>query len=325
MAMATCTEWAEESYDQCSASADRGYNSCDAWDADCCDWWPCSWGCELITWVCMGWTWISNVVCVVWTTVWTSVCITWEVGSVLLTPLAGLIEMTLAIPIFGRITNITLNLAAFVIGRLSAIPDLILSAIGVRPLKKMRLCVVILRDEKGAALIEPEDAVLQAEINAARDMWRDLANIEIFVEDIRTVDSASPTYALDIQTGGTGVLNDLWLTGTYFESAAGYCGGALGRVAVIGKTLLVFRVRTIDGGSRLGDELWVGADYVAMADTSKMLNCVTLAHEIGHRLGLLHCCGTDNLMHETSCLGTSMGLEGWQINIARNSEYASYI
>ena len=45
MAIEVCTETAEESYQQCSEYRDEGYNACSNWDDECCDWWPCSWGC----------------------------------------------------------------------------------------------------------------------------------------------------------------------------------------------------------------------------------------------------------------------------------------
>ena len=50
----------------CNEYRDDGYNRCDDWDSECCDWWPCSWGCKLITWICVAWYWVANLVCIGW-------------------------------------------------------------------------------------------------------------------------------------------------------------------------------------------------------------------------------------------------------------------
>jgi hypothetical protein len=57
----------------CKEYRDQGYNACARWDRNCCDWWPCSWACKLITWLCVAWYWISHWFCVVYQTVVNSV------------------------------------------------------------------------------------------------------------------------------------------------------------------------------------------------------------------------------------------------------------
>lgn len=57
----------------CSEYEDQGYNSCAKWDQNCCDWWPCSWGCKLITWLCVVWYWVSHWVCKAWYVFFTKV------------------------------------------------------------------------------------------------------------------------------------------------------------------------------------------------------------------------------------------------------------
>ena len=57
--MPKCIEWAEERVEECNEWRDEGHNECSDWDK-CCDWWPCSWGCKLITWVCVGWYWVAS-------------------------------------------------------------------------------------------------------------------------------------------------------------------------------------------------------------------------------------------------------------------------
>jgi hypothetical protein len=174
MSIQVCVDWAEESYQECSRWEDRGYSACDDWDDRCCDWWPCSWGCKLITWVCVAWVWISNIVCVAWTTIVTAVCVAWEVISVIVTPLTWLVEIILAIPIIGRLIDEIINLVTMIVWRVVGLIDAVLTLIGIRPLKKLRLCIVILRDEKGNPTTTA--ATLQPAIDTARQIYRDAAN-----------------------------------------------------------------------------------------------------------------------------------------------------
>jgi hypothetical protein len=190
--MPRCLEWGEERHQECTEYRDEGYNKCSDWDEDCCDWWPCSWGCKLITWVCVAWYWVSNVVCVAWTWITTAVCLVWDavttvinaiietLESVLgwvLSGIAVLFELLFAIPYVGRfikwVWNIVLTGFWGIIGLLDAIPGLI----GIRPEKKLRLCVVILRDEKGTPVANKSDVV--PHLQSAIDIYREEANVRV--------------------------------------------------------------------------------------------------------------------------------------------------
>lgn len=70
-----CTQTRDDGYQQCSRYEDQGYSTCGNWAQNCCDWWPCSWACDVVTAVCIAWVWISNVVCVAWTWVSNVICI----------------------------------------------------------------------------------------------------------------------------------------------------------------------------------------------------------------------------------------------------------
>lgn len=69
-----CIEWGEETQRVCDRWETRWEQACADWDDRCCDWWPCSWGCQLITWVCVAWTWVSSTVCTGYVWVVTQVC-----------------------------------------------------------------------------------------------------------------------------------------------------------------------------------------------------------------------------------------------------------
>jgi hypothetical protein len=317
MSIQVCVDWAEESYQECSRWEDRGYSACDDWDDRCCDWWPCSWGCKLITWVCVAWVWISNIVCVAWTTIVTAVCVAWEVISVIVTPLTWLVEIILAIPIIGRLIDEIINLVTMIVWRVVGLIDAVLTLIGIRPLKKLRLCIVILRDEKGNPTTTA--ATLQPAIDTARQIYRDAANIELLVEGIHTVSDPTPTHSLDVECNVGAWGEDLWLPGTYFQAtSAWHCAtGGLGRIIGYANPVVVFCVRSIPG-STAGCALGPLTDYL----TIEGRNPVCLAHEIAHKVGLWHCCPATNLAN-SACGGTQ--LDWWQVTIARNSEFVTYI
>ena len=317
MSIRVCTEWAEESYQECSRWEDQGYNACDSWDDQCCDWWPCSWGCKLISWICVAWVWISNVVCVAWATITTLACVAWEVISVLVIPLTWLLEIILAIPIIGRLIDEIINIATTIYWRVIGIIEAIGTLIGIRPLKKVRVCIIILRDENGNPVTT--EANLQPDITAAQTIFRNAANLQVIVDGIHTVEGACPTFALDVNCNVAAWGEDLWVTGSYFDAlSAWYCPtGGLGRLTGYANPIIVFCVRSIPGGTA-GCALGPLTDYLTIEGG----NPVCLAHEMGHKLGLWHCCPATNLANGI-CGGTT--LDWWQVVIVRNSEFTSYI
>ena len=77
-----CTSYREHVNWACTEYRDDGYSACDRWDKNCCDWWPCSWGCKLFSWICVAWIWVSSWVCIGWGYVSSWVC---EVGNAIIT------------------------------------------------------------------------------------------------------------------------------------------------------------------------------------------------------------------------------------------------
>lgn len=72
-----CSRYEDQGYNACSRYEDRGYNSCREWRKNCCDWWPCSWVCEVFSWICFAWVWVTNLVCVAWVWISNLVCVVW--------------------------------------------------------------------------------------------------------------------------------------------------------------------------------------------------------------------------------------------------------
>lgn len=81
-----CVDWAEQTSQECTKWRDEGENKCKGWEKrteeKCCNWQPCKFFCSVIvtvvSWVCIGWYWVSNWVCQAWTTVVKWVCKAWE-------------------------------------------------------------------------------------------------------------------------------------------------------------------------------------------------------------------------------------------------------
>ncbi|MBI3561978.1 MAG: hypothetical protein HY080_09725 [Gammaproteobacteria bacterium] len=72
-----CTQQADQGYSRCDNWQQQTQKSCDTWDKHCCGWWPCSWACKIITWVCVAWSYITTWVCKAYVWVSKEVCIAW--------------------------------------------------------------------------------------------------------------------------------------------------------------------------------------------------------------------------------------------------------
>lgn len=196
-----CSETRDQGFEECTQTRDEGNNQCATRRAECCTWWPCSWACEVVSWVCVAWVWVSNVVCVAWTWVsnivcvaWTwistAVCVAWDavttvVNAILVTlesilgwvlsAIAFVVELIEAIPVLGTLIRWVLNFVTFLINTIASIPDFVLGLIGIRPEKKLRVCPVILDDGSDPEIRTEAVQLLQLACNVYK---RD-ANIRI--------------------------------------------------------------------------------------------------------------------------------------------------
>jgi hypothetical protein len=371
--MPTCIEWGQERHQECTQTRDEGYNQCTQTRDDgynqCCTWEPCSWFCRAWVWisniVCIAWTWVSNVVCVAWTWVTTAVCVVWDVvttvvGAIitilestigwLLSAIAFVVELIMAIPILGTVIRWVINAITAVVGIILSICDAFLGLIGVRPEKLLRVCTVILRDEKGTPVATVPEAVSMLQL--AADVYKRDANIRIIPSrpfqfhsgfaGAETVDETwvetdganSDAALLDVECGAGGEWGE---TGSGFQlkSSLRCLFGAWRRLSGFGAPITVFYIRSIPGA--LGCSLWI-TNYVTIdgQGTVPHQSPRTVGHELGHSCNLWHVCVDDGIRNMMATSGACSPespndadrvnplMEDWQVLLVRASKHVSY-
>ena len=294
-------EWIEKREKKCKK------RKCKKWCL-CCNKWFCwieTFLEKVIKWVVVTiGKWVTRVVC--------------EVVHTILDVIGFVVGLIFAIPIIGRLIREIWDILIEFGNRILGIPDLILCIFGVNWAKKLRICVIILRDGKGNRTATPES--LQKEIEKAKVIYKNTANVELIVEGIHTVEGSSPSRNLDVGCNAEGWWEDLWLAGSYYEVTANTkCfDGAARRLTGWAAPVIVFAVRSVTG-TTAGCSLGPFSDYVTIEGP----NPICLAHEIGHACSLPHLSSDrENLMHPT-CGGTK--LRKWQRCVVRNSRHVTFL
>lgn len=313
---------------------------------------------------------MSNVVCVAWTVITTAVCVLWDVittvaGVVIeiveavlgwvASAVAFVLDLIFAIPFVGRALKWLWNLAVTAAWFVYAVVNAALSALGIRPQMKLRVCTVILRDETGMPTATVANVV--GVLNDAVKILLREANVQIvnsapmqftsgFSSEgiradaswIQTEEGSSQTDLLDGACNAAGFGDDIGTSGGRLEMKCNTdCFfGNWRRLTGLGAPIPVFVVRSIDGGATIGCGLWL-PDYVTISRTEgsggallagepdldgtfgKPIN--TLAHELGHMCNLWHISDQANLMTPGS---KGVSLDWWQISLVRASRHVSY-
>lgn len=298
-------KWREKRIEKCKK------RKCKKWCL-CCNKWFC---------------WIEIVLVAVITFIiitvgkWVVRIICWTI-SVAISAIAGIIGIILSIPIIGRLLKLIWNVIIEIVWRIIGLGGVLLDILGLDFQKKMRICVIILKDDKtGNALTTP--TALQPEINTATQIWKDAANVKLIVEDIHTVvEDKRWKHSLDVGCDSAAFSDDLLVTGSNFQLLANtYCFYGTGRRFIgFAAPIVVFAVRDVKG--KRGCSLGPFAEYVTIEAQSP--GC--LAHELGHanypNPFAPHHGNPDNLMH-SSCRGTK--LKKWQKIFMRDSRFITYI
>lgn len=213
----------------------------------------------------------------------------------------------------------SLNILKEAGNRLLSAPDSAAYLLGVKLYKKLRLRVVILRDENGRPLAT--EAEVLPSIREASRIFAQMARVRIVLANppIVILPNAAPTKALNVHCDDGAWQDDLSECGAYFRQvlATTRAGKYLGYSAPV--TIFIVRDISLKGGCSLGPLV----DYVTLE--AGMLNRARnriLAHEVGHACGLWHAKEKANLMFP---LGPGDLLEPWQAAIIRNSRHVTFL
>jgi hypothetical protein len=181
--------------------------------------------------------------------------------------------------------------------------------------RRMRVRVLICRDEKGEPVATVED--VEPALEEARRVLRESAAIELLPAAepvIATLEVAAPPEALDSPCAEGSWRADFGPGGAFFRRYSE-------RAPVTGSTapVTVFVVREVIG--KAGCSLGPLVDHVTL-DMSGLKGRTkrVLVHEIGHACGLPHSSAEENLM-----LPKRMGdrLQPWQVAVLRSSRHVS--
>lgn len=285
------------------------------------------------------------------------------VFGLLLNAIAVILEFIFTIPIIGALLKWGWNIVLEAFSRIMTPVEAFLWTIGIRPEKKLRVCVINLReelqrlvpdeeglDEEDKGLVAEEQHVIN-ELQMLIDIYKEEANIR--VEPLKMINFSTPfsskakadgswihdealvshTELLDIPCSQTQTAaNTLLIPGTRFnQKMATRCfHGAFRRVTGIGAPITVFLVRKI---CNTPNEISSGrapffSSYVFVAGPElETVSKNVIAHECGHACGLhpfIHHPDPENLMYERTDRD-SRKLTNGQAILMRTSRHVSYV
>jgi hypothetical protein len=211
------------------------------------------------------------------------------------------------------------NVLNDVAARALSLPDFAATLLGLRPTKRLRLSVVVLRDEEGVPLADSTQAA--GAVARAATILEQAAGVRLVSPRdgplVRISDVAAPAAALDVGCNLAAWREDLGAAGAHFRWLA--LTGVAGTPFGYGTPLTVVVVRSI--GRWSGCSIGPLASYVTVtAGTIHRGDGRTLAHELGHACLLLHRPDAGNLMAPAK----GDRLTRWQAAVIRSSSHVSY-
>lgn len=254
--------------------------------------------------------WVTRVVC--------------EVVSFVLDLAAVIVNLVLSIPVIGGIIRTILNWLTEIIWRIVGLGDWILSLIGIRPLKRMYVGIIIPRRDGRPITTE---ASLLPQIEKARERYRTLCNVKLVYSGACVAATDAPGDALSVGCDAGGFFSDWWLGGSYIEFSTTFCKFSDGfrRVIGYGAEIIVVAVENVTPdtptSSTVGCSFTSTHNYVVVEPSS---GDAVAAHEIGHACWLAHVDDDSNNLMWPSNLVAAPSLTNWQISLVRWSKHCVY-
>lgn len=211
----------------------------------------------------------------------------------------------------------SINFIKEAFNRLFGIFDLFMSLFGVQPTKKLRLRIVILRDERGLPVMD-EPAAHRAYEETARILGR-AAQVELVPVGWRVVTAphGAPRAALNVRCTDGAWSDDMGEAGSFYRNIMAKT--PLGTATGYGAPVTVFMVRSIS--DKNGCSLGMLTDYVTVEAGAATRTRGLVAHEIAHACGLLHSQDKTNLLYP---VGPGTVLSRFQTAVFRNSRHVTY-
>lgn len=209
------------------------------------------------------------------------------------------------------------NLLKEVANRLIKLPEFLLTLVGVRFGKRLRLRVVVLRDERGLPLAS--DAEVRPAYEEAQRILARMAGVAVEPAGWRVVTAphAAPKAALDVRCTDGAWRDDLGQAGAFFRSLMATT--MAGTLTGYGQPVTVFIVRSMT--THNGCSLGAAADYVTVEAKSLRTARRLLAHEVAHACGLWHTKRPNNLMLPK---GPGEEMTHLQAAVLRSSRHVTY-
>lgn len=217
------------------------------------------------------------------------------------------VEVLFLLPLLGAALRWGWGLLTHVLWLLVSVPDALLWSVGVRPPKRLRVQIVILRDEQGIPVASP--AYARSLFALAAEVYRRDANVRLVAQApyvgpaadatgdlacVRLDPRPSPRRVLDLPCNARGALTDWLLAGSTLQrKTSTLCfDGAWRRLLGYGAPVVCYVVRSLPGRPpALGCALWITGYATIKGDTQQPpRHPRTLAHELGHACNLWHTC-----------------------------------
>ncbi len=212
-----------------------------------------------------------------------------------------------------------INVFKETLNRLFGLPDAIGLLVGYQPVKKIRIQVVILRDEQGVPLAEPHE--VDHCWQAMEEAFMQQARVKVIPMEPRIITLAKPasTEALDVHCTDGAWQEDCDIAGNYFRPYTAHTPWS--KWTGYASPVTVFVVRTVStiGGCSLGPL----TEYVTLkAKMFRVKNPRVMAHEVGHACFLTHTDDAERLMYPK---GPGAKLTFAEKLIMRNSRHVTYL